>query len=104
MAHQNPEALNLVHKLMARWKAESPNFFKQVGNVSMVLAIITGLPELLVYFEVQVPPYLHNYLTDIILHASVTAKFITKLTVATPMTEEILVDIKEKGCSDLNKQ
>lgn len=104
MEKQTPEALTLVQQFITRWKAESPNFFKQIGNVSMILAIITGIPEVLDYFEITLPAALHNPLTDAILHISVATKVLSKLTVATPETHEILKEIKETGESELNVQ
>lgn len=88
------EQLNFLQELIARWKAKQPNLFKWVTTISAILTFITGVPELLMEFGIALPEWALPFSNKVIAVASLAVSIISKLTVATPVaTEKVLEDI-----------
>lgn len=90
------ETLSFIQELIARWKAESPKFFKIITTVTFVIALITGIPAFLSEIGVAdlIPESINVVIVKIVAIASFVASIIAKLTVNTPeATEKVLQEI-----------
>lgn len=67
-------------QLVKRFLAKTPKFFKILQVLSIVLAIVTGLPSLLESAGIVLPAALSVLASKVISIASIVAAFITQLT------------------------
>ena len=85
--------LSFLQQLVARLKAKSPFFFKVITTLSGVTAFITGIPVLLTDFGVtQLPAIVTTFENKTIAIAAIVGGVISKLTVDTPDTKQVLKD------------
>jgi len=89
--------LSWLQELVARWKAESPTFFKVISTISFICVFVTGIPMLLTQFGVNVPEVISPTLQQIILVAGLVGGVISKLTVATPNATERILEKVDSG-------
>lgn len=97
--------LSVLQQLVARWKAKSPKLFVYITNISLVLAFITGIPELLYELGLAQIVVLPEVVNKVILYSSIISSVIAKITVATPLaTEKVLTQIAQGTESEIAVQ
>lgn len=83
---------DFILDLVKRFLAKTPKFFKIIRIISIVLAVVTGLPELLQSAGVELSETIKAISSKVVSIASLIAAFIAQLTV----TEEAKKDLNIK--------
>lgn len=75
------EFLRMSHK---RWKASSPAYFKAFTKVTLIIGLITSVPEFIAMTGLPVPPEVMFFVNHTVSAAAFAASLISKLTVEDP--------------------
>lgn len=85
--------MNFLIELVKRFLADTPWFFKVIRTLSIVIAFVTGLPELIAESGIVLPEAIEVFANKVIAIGAVIAGIIAQLT--TTVDEK-----KNKGISD----
>lgn len=80
--------MNFFAELILRFFGESPNFFKIIKILAVILAAITGLPSALMAMGLDLPEAWDNIILKVVSASSVGALFIAQLTVTTKVKDK----------------
>lgn len=99
------QTLNLLQQLFARIKAKSPKLFRWIGNLALICAVITSMPEAIAGitepYGIILPEWFEMLSNVSVGISSLVIKIITMLTVDTPVaTQNVLTDITYKDKND----
>ena len=72
--------MNFLAELIARLLGETPAFFKTLQTITVVIAIITGLPTFLTQAGLDLPDAWDTIILKVISIASMVGAFISQLT------------------------
>jgi hypothetical protein len=75
--------MNFLAELVLRLFGKTPQFFKIVQVVSIVVAAVTGLPEFLNEIGLDLPESFDILANKVVAIAAIVAAFISQLTVTT---------------------
>lgn len=79
-------------ELVKRFSAETPWFFKVVRNLSIALAVIAGLPNLLSFLTisgVELPQVVFAFSNKVVAISSLVAAFVAQLTATSNEKERL---------------
>jgi len=80
--------MNFLAELILRLFGKTPQFFKIVQIVSIVVAAITGLPEFLIEIGLDLPEAFDVIANKVVAIAAIVSAFISQLTVTTTVKKE----------------
>lgn len=72
-------------ELVGRLFSKSPAFFKVIQIVSVIVAVVTGLPQILTAANIVLPAAFTSLESTVVSIASLVALFISSLPVSTPV-------------------
>lgn len=72
--------MNFLAELIVRLFGKTPAFFKTLQYIQIAIAIITGLPTLLIEAGVNIPESLDSIVLQVISVSSLVGTFIAQLT------------------------
>jgi hypothetical protein len=81
--------LKFFAELSLRFFSKTPWFFKVVQLLSIAVALILGLPQLLADAGVTLPPHIEEITSEVVFYAGIIAAFIAQLTVTTEVKEAL---------------
>jgi carbon starvation protein CstA len=84
---------DFLAELVVRLLGKTPHFFKIIRMISIIIAIITGLPTFLQSAGVDLPAAWDSVVLQVISIAGMVGAFISQLTVTTE--EKTIRDIKD---------
>ena len=73
--------IDFLKEFILRFSKKSPTFFKIISGVSMVVALLSGLPGLFQELNIALPSWAEIFQNKIVAWASTIAFLISKLTV-----------------------
>ena len=79
-------------ELVKRFSAETPWFFKVVRNLSIALAVVAGLPNLLSFLTlagIELPEVVFVFANKVVAISSLVAAFIAQLTATSNEKERL---------------
>lgn len=79
---------NFFVEVYKRMRAKSPKFFVVIQNISIAAGLITGIPEMLEFFQIPMPDTIQALANKVISIASVVSFIISKL----PVDSAIVVE------------
>lgn len=80
--------VDFIAELLLRLFGKTPWFFKVIQVLSIVTAIVTGLPEFLLEAGVQLPDAWAAISSKVVSVAALVATFISQLTVTTSVKQK----------------
>ena len=80
--------IDFIAELLTRLFGKTPWFFKVVQILSVVTAIVTGLPQFLTDAGIIIPDAWNAISSQVVSIASLVATFISQLAVTTSVKEE----------------
>lgn len=81
--------LLFLAEVLKRFLGETPWFFKVVQIISVAVALILGLPQLLADAGVVLPPHIEEITSKVVFYAGLVAAFIAQLTVTPEVKEKL---------------
>lgn len=80
--------MNFLAELVLRLFGKTPQFFKIVQIVSIVVAAITGIPEFLIEIGLDLPEAFDVIASKVVAIAAAVSAFISQLTVTTTVKKQ----------------
>ena len=80
--------IDFIAELLTRLFGKTPWFFKVIQILSVVTAIVTGLPQFLTDAGIIIPDAWNAISSQVVSIASLVATFISQLAVTTSVKEE----------------
>lgn len=79
----NPIIL-FLKEWLPRLQQKTPKFFKILGTISLIAAMIGGVPEFLKYIGVEMPAWSTGFYNKLLLAAGVWGKIVSMLPTENP--------------------
>ena len=79
--------MNFLAELIVRLFGKTPAFFKTLQYIQIAIAIITGLPTLLIESGVNIPDSLDSIVLQVISVSTLVGSFIAQLTLTSKEKE-----------------
>jgi hypothetical protein len=83
-----------------RLSQKSPKFFKTITLINYCILLLTGIPELLTFFDIEIYGKAMDAVNKVVAYASFYGALISKLTVANPDTASLPFTKPSNDASD----
>lgn len=73
--------IKFLHEMILRFGAKSPKFFETIKTILLITTVITGLPQVLIMFGIDLPEAIDFFANKLIAIASLVSLILSSLPV-----------------------